>query len=702
MLVYGATMFLSAFLLFLVQPMIGKFILPWFGGAPAVWTACMLCFQALLLAGYAYAHILASNWPLRRQARVHVALLIATAAAVLWFSIAPSQAWKPEGSESPVTGILGLLLASIGAPFLLLSATAPLLQSWFSRTRPERFPYRLYALSNLGSLLAIVSYPFLIEPSIALQRQATLWSWTYAAFALACGLVAWQVMSARAIERGGDSTMERALHRPDAASYFRWLALTACSSIMLLATTSMMSQDLAVVPLLWILPLALYLLSFVICFQHERLYWRPLFVTGLVASAAWVTYVLSGSVFVPLHTQIMGYSVGLFMVCMVCHGELVRLRPAPAHLTSFYLMVAGGGALGGFLVTVVAPGLLSGFWEYHFGLLATTLLVLWIIGRDFSDEPDRRRTPQVWALIAVLGVLWLALALVLGRDIRESLARNVEMTRNFFGVLRVQELYATDPSEHQFSLVHGRIEHGSQFKDPVKRTWPVTYYGYDSGMGVALGFHPNRIEGGALRIGVIGLGTGTVAAHGRAGDVIRFYEINPEVVRLSDTYFTYRKDTQARSDVTLGDARVSLERARAQGLSEGFDVLVVDAFSSDAIPVHLLTRECFDTFRFHMKPDGIVAFHITNRYFDLSPVVRNLIVPGPGPEMQALLFTVPGSPSQGTSRTDWILMTTNEAFLGNPEVRARVTPWPDAVPKPIKWTDDYSNLVGVIHERGRN
>src|SRR5687768_1872481 len=299
MLVYGATMFLSAFLLFLVQPMTAKFILPWFGGATAVWTACMLCFQALLLCGYAYAHILATTWPLRRQARLHVGLLIATAAAVLWLSIAPSPAWKPEGSESPVTGILGLLLASIGAPFLLLSATAPLLQSWFSRTRPERFPYRLYALSNLGSLLAIVSYPFLIEPSIALQRQATLWSWTYAAFALACGLVAWQVMSARAIEPAADIQGEGSsatTAKPDAASYFLWLALTACSSIMLLATTSMMSQDLAVVPLLWILPLALYLLSFVICFQHERLYWRPVFVAGLVASAAWVTYVLSGSV----------------------------------------------------------------------------------------------------------------------------------------------------------------------------------------------------------------------------------------------------------------------------------------------------------------------------------------------------------------------------------------------------------------------
>lgn len=703
MLVYGATMFLSAFLLFLVQPMIGKFILPWFGGAPAVWTTCMLFFQALLLAGYAYAHGLATNWTLRRQARVHVALLIASSVAVLWLSITPSPEWKPAGDRSPIGRILGLLLVSIGAPFLLLSATAPLLQSWFSRTRPERFPYRLYALSNLGSLLAILSYPFLIEPSISLHRQATIWSWTYVVFALACGLVAWKVMSMepRGFSPGPSEGTEAAIAKPAAATQFLWLGLSACSSIMLLATTSTMSQDLAVVPLLWILPLSLYLLSFVICFQHERLYLRPLFIVALVASVGWVSHVLSGGVSVPLRTQILAYSVSLFVVCMVCHGELVRLRPASRYLTSFYLMVAGGGALGGLLVTMVAPRVLRGFWEYHFGLLATTLLVLWVIVREVLDAPDRRRLAQVSAVIAVLGPLWVSLAFVLGRDIRESTERNIEMARNFFGVLRVQELYRTDPSEHQLSLVHGRIEHGSQYQDHVKRKWPVTYYGHDSGVGLALRLHPNRADGRPMRIGVIGLGTGTVAAHGMPGDVIRFYEINPDVVRLSDRYFSYRKDSRARSDVTLGDARVSLERARAAGVSELFDVLVVDAFSSDAIPVHLLTRECFDTFRFHMKRDGIVAIHITNRFFDLSDVVRNLIVPGPEPQMQALLFTVPGSPSQGTSRTDWVLMTSNSQFLADPDVEISVTPWTHPVPRPIIWTDDYSNLVGVLHERDR-
>lgn len=699
-------MFLSAFLVFLIQPMIGKFILPWFGGAPAVWTTCLLFFQALLLAGYAYAHVLAGSGPLSRQARVHISLLAASAAAVLWFSIAPSADWKPAGEEPPVVRILGLLLASVGAPFFLLSSTAPLLQSWFSRTRTEPFPYRLYALSNLGSLLAILAYPFVIEPSIPLHQQASLWSWSYALFAVGCAFVAWRVMRAPVIEPvadpadvSQDASSADAIAPPGVSRRLLWFGLTTCSSIMLLATTSTMSQDVAVVPLLWILPLALYLLSFVICFQHERLYWRPLFIAGLVGSVAWMTFVLSGSVFVALRTQIICYSLTLFMACMVCHGELVRLRPASRYLTSFYLMVAAGGAFGGFLVTVVAPRFLNGFWEYHFGVLATTLLVLWILFKDPSADPGYRRPVYVWGVLGVLCLSWGLLAGALGRNIRESLERNVEMTRNFFGVLRVQDIYPNDPLDHELSLVHGRIEHGSQYQDPSKRRLAVTYYGPDSGLGLALRLHPNRLLGTPMRVGVIGLGAGTTAALGRIGDVFRFYEINPEVIRLSDKYFTYRKDTQATTDVTLGDARISLERERARGHSEQFDVIVIDAFSSDAIPVHLITRECYETFRYHLKPDGILAYHITSRYFDLSPVVRNLVVPGPGPSMQAYWFYDPGSSVDGTYRTDWVLVTANSEFLRHPAVSDRITPWTHAVPKPIVWTDDYSNLVGVLHER---
>jgi len=762
MLLYGATMFLSAFLLFLVQPLIGKFILPWFGGTPAVWTTCMLFFQALLLGGYGYAHGVASRWPLRRQALFHLFLLAATSLAILWLSILPSQAWKPADGQHPVLRILGLLLASIGAPYFLLSSTSPLLQSWFSHTRPASSPYRLYALSNIGSLLAILSYPFLIEPAINLSRQASAWSWVYAIFALICILLSLNVMSTRVFETGANSPGEEEVgqnaSRPGSGRYVLWLSFTTCSSVMLLATTSMMCQDLAVVPLLWILPLAIYLLSFILCFQHERLYWRPLFIGGLAASIVWTCFVLFGSVFVGLRWQILSYSLTLFTSCMVCHGELVRLRPGTRYLTSFYLMVAGGGALGGLLVTVGAPHLLKGFWEYHSGLLATVLLTLIVLFRDRKSPlyqgralvigaiwgvlcvswailafklidriwqlrlfyvgliavavltlavlwPDRKgrlyfgRPLRVWAVWTGLCVSWVALAFVLRTHIRESMESSVETSRNFFGVLRVLELNKDVPQQHYLSLMHGRIEHGFQFQDKDKRTWRTSYYGPESGIGLAIGFHPRRLERHDMRIGVIGLGTGALAAWGEKGDSIRFYEINPEVVRLSDKYFTYRKDSPARVDLVMGDARISLEKERQRGEPQKFDVLAVDAFSGDAIPVHLLTRECFQTYRYHLKEDGILAIHITNRYFDLSPVVRNLIAPGPKQDMQALWFRDFGNGYQGTDRTDWVLLTANAQFLANPDVRGHVTPWNDRVPPPLFWTDDYSNLFSLIHER---
>ncbi len=762
MVLYGATMFLSAFLLFLIQPLIGKFILPWFGGTPAVWTTCMLFFQALLLGGYGYAHALARQRRLSRQAWAHIFLLLATILAVLWLSIAPSQAWKPTDDHAPVLRILGLLLMSIGAPYFLLSSTAPLLQAWFSRMRPGVSPYRLYALSNLGSLLAILSYPFVIEPRISLSHQAALWSWAYAAFGLMCIFLSAKVMRNHLQEKNASGlageVAEPEAPRPGPAQYVLWLSLTACSSIMLLATTSMMCQDLTVVPLLWILPLALYLLTFILCFQYDRLYWRPLFIGGMAASIVWTCYVLFGGVSMPLRWQIISYSLTLFTCCMVCHGELVRLKPGPRHLTSFYLMVAGGGSLGGLLVTVAAPHLLKGFWEYHIGLFATVFLTLAVLFRDrkcplYQGRPlvvwgilclllvswavfgfalvdriwmnfnfyvgligvaflivalilmERRhvvylgRPPRAWAVWTVLCASWIFLGGVLLHQIRLASENSVETSRNFFGVLRVLELYKDYPSDYRLSLTHGRIEHGFQFQEKEKRGWPTSYYGPESGVGLAIRLHPRRLDGGHLRIGVIGLGTGTLAAYGWKGDYIRFYEINPEVVRLSDRYFTYRKDSQAQIDVVLGDARVSMERERQKGEPQKFDVLAVDAFSSDAIPVHLLTRECFQTYLYHLKDDGILAMHITNRYFDLGPVVRNLIMPGPEQNMQAVLIVNPGDDIQGTDLTYWALLTANQQFLTNPDLEGRITPWKDPVPPPKFWTDDYSNLFNLLHER---
>lgn len=698
MLLYSVTMFLSAYLLFLVQPLIGKYILPWFGGTPAVWTTCMLFFLTLLLGGYSYAHALASRWPLRRQVMLHFFLVTVT---LLSLPIVPSPAWKPMDGKSPVMHILGLLLVSIGAPYFILSSTSPLLQSWFSRTRSGVSPYRLYSLSNFGSLLAILMYPFLVEPALSLRRQATIWSWSYAAFVLMCFLLSLKVL--RTPERetrshgaaSGEDTHDEP--RPDLGRRLLWLALTTCSSVMLLATTNEMCQDVAVVPLLWILPLALYLLSFILCFQHERLYWRPLFVPGLAAAIVWTCFVLYGGVFVSLRLQILSYSVTLFASCMVCHGELVRLKPGSRYLTSFYLMVAGGGCLGGILTTLAAPHLFKDFWEYHAGLLATAVLTLIVLFRDSRSPLYYGRPAAAWAAL-YLSVAALAFALTM--HIRQSMENSVETRRNFFGVLRVLDSDKDNPTQRHLTLMHGRIEHGFQYLDQEKRYWPTSYFGPDSGVGLAITLHPRRLAGDYrqrnLRIGVVGLGTGTLATYGTDGDYVRFYEINPEVVRLSDKYFTYRKDSSARIDVVLGDARVSMERERQRHEPQMFDVLAVDAFSGDAIPVHLLTRECFQSYFYHLKDDGILAIHISNRYFDLSPVVRNMAALDPEHEMQALWIDDPGNDAQGTDSTDWVLLTRDRQFLENPDIQKSVRAWDHPIPPPIFWTDDYTNLFRLM------
>lgn len=698
MLLYGLTMFLSAFLLFLVQPLIGKYLLPWFGGTPAVWTTCMLFFQALLLGGYSYAHALARRWPLRRQAMVHICLVLLTIPAL---PIIPSAAWKPPYGQSPILHILGLLAVSIGAPYFLLSSSSPLLQSWCSRTHFRSSPYRLYSLSNLGSLLAILMYPFLLEPALSLSRQASIWSWGYAVFLLLCAILSMKALRSRESTAGAqEAPVDEGGHgggNPGLSRRFLWLALTACSSVMLLATTNQLCQDVAVVPLLWILPLALYLLSFIVCFQYERLYWRPLFIGGLAASLVWTCFVLHGGVFLALRSQTMSYSLTLFASCMVCHGELVRLKPGSRHLTSFYLMVAGGGALGGILTTLAAPHLFSDFWEYPIGLIATALLTLIVLFGDRKGPLYHGRPLAVWAGL-YLAVA--ALAVALAAYMRESMQNSLETTRNFFGVLRVLELDKENPGQSRLSLMHGRIEHGFQFLDPEKRDWPTSYFGPDSGVGLAICFHPRRLAGDFrqrhLRIGVIGLGTGTLATYGAEGDYVRFYEINPEVVRLSDKYFTYRKDSPARVEVVLGDARISMETERQRHEPQKFDVLAVDAFSSDAIPIHLLTRECFQTYFYHLNEDGILAVHISNRYFDLGPAVRSMAAHDPEHDMQALLISGQGNEMQGTDSTDWVLLTSNQEFLANPEIQNRVTPWNGFAPQPFIWTDDYSNLFSLL------
>ena len=695
MLLFGSAIFLSSFLLFLIQPLLGKSILPWFGGTPAVWTTCMLFVQAVLLAGYAYAHSVATRCRSRMQVLLHIAL---AAISVGLLPILPSESWKPRTGADPVSQILGLLAVTAGVPYLVLASTSPLVQAWYARARHGSSPYRLYALSNAGSLFAVLAYPFVIEPAIGLRAQALVWSCGYgiaSILTLVCGITALRAQEPQA-QTTGDSPSDAPVLKT--GDRILWVALAACGSLLLLATTNQLCLDVAVVPLLWILPLSIYLLSYILCFHSPKWYSRTWQVPLLAGGLGWICHVLERGVYADLRIQIASYAALLLVCCMVCHGELARLKPAPAHLTSFYLAIGAGGAIGGALATFLAPALFRGYWEYHLSLLAVVILLATVLFRDPSSRLHQGRSPWAWA---ILGVGCTALAIAFFVNVEESARGAIAQLRNFFGVLRVVDYDDDDPEDRHYTLMHGRIEHGFQFRSPEKRFWPTSYFGPQSGVGLAIRYHPrrtlNRTGSRNLSIGVVGLGTGTIATYGEEGDCIRFYEINPAVLRLSEEYFTFRRDSAAQVAVVLGDARLQMERECGRGARNTFDVLAIDAFSSDAIPVHLLTRECFGVYRRLLKEDGILALHISNRYFSLGPVVRGQALPGES----ALRIYSDGNEVQGTDDSEWVLLTRNKQFLENPEVSREVTGWPGNEPKSVIWTDDYSNLFRLFRQRER-
>lgn len=680
MLTYAIPIVLSAFLLFLVQPLIGRFILPWFGGTPAVWTVCMLFFQLVLLCGYAYAHASISRLKQRTQGLLHLVLLLAALATL---PIIPNEVWKPGGPEWAELGILALLCATVGLPLFVLSATAPLLQAWFGRRHPGVSPYYLYAFSNGASLAALIGYPFMIEPAIRLKSQAWAWSFGFACFALLC---AWCALRQRDMAEGEAGAEEAPAPPVPALDRALWVVWSACGSVLLLATTSQMTQNVAVVPMLWVVPLALYLFSFVVCFAGPRWYWRPLW---LVVFPLSIVGVASGQN-LPLQPQVGVYCAALFSGCMICHGELVRLKPPAIHLTHYYLGIAIGGALGGLFCSLVAPLVFNGLWEYPCGLAAVCLLLLGLMCRNLGARwnlgPARTWTPFA-------GVV--AIAVVLSAVKMQSLREGVVVaSRNFYGVLTVGERTGTMGPER--ALFHGQIWHGLQFFNENLRRVPVAYYGTESGLGLAESLLRTRNgadpAGRALRIGGVGLGAGILAAYGREGDTVRFYEINPEVVRLANEYFTYLSDTPAEVEMILGDARISLERERTQGRAQRFDLLVLDAFSGDAVPMHLLSREAFALYDQHLASDGVLAVHISNQHLDMAPLIFGLARDA---DRQAVLIDQEEQANNPTLfSSSWVLVT-RESLLKNRAVASRAASPGD----PADWlcfTDDYSNLLQLI------
>jgi hypothetical protein len=784
---FAATIFASAFLLFQVQPIISKAILPWFGGSPAVWTTAMLFFQSLLFAGYAYAHFSHHAFRPGVGRAVHLVLLAVAVAAVLG-SILPRAAYKPTDGSDPAGRILILLLVTVALPYFVLSATGPLVQAWFSRSFPGRSPYRLYSLSNFGSLLALLTYPFLIEPLLTLSTQAWCWQAGFIIFALLCGYLAIRGLSARVMPvvadvsrlamatagvapsyispspstgegrgEGGESpagvppltltpnpspargegsrphqvvsggaytnpynspliaefaspsteeTIQQQRAKGDRPSFLRcllWLLLPAFASLMLLATTNHACQDVAVIPFLFIAPLSLYLLTFIICFDHERWYVPRLF------GAATLLIVVAGALYAfQWHNAThkfdsilvdVGLSfAGMFTVCMMCHGELVRLKPHPRYLTMFYLFIAAGGALGGLFVSLIAPLIFKSYAEWGIGWLGGALLAATII-LGTEERGIFRRYPWIFgpAFLLLAGVLFFE-AGGLAKD-----PNTLDMRRNFYGVLRVTfgGVYKDPKGTGDYApirrLVNGGILHGLQFTDEDRREQPTSYYGPLSGVGRAIRYCRAATPDRGIHVGAIGLGTGTLAAYARANDTFVFYEINPQVPPLTDEWFTFLSDARKRVaagkgslEIVMGDARLSLERELvAPASSRQFDVLVVDAFSGDAIPTHLLTREAGDIYDRQLAADGVLAVHISNRYLDLAPVVHGLAL---HLGWQPLLIHSNEDDPNGINTADWMLLTRNAALLKS--LAPASSKLEDRAP--VLWTDDYSNLYHIL------
>jgi hypothetical protein len=671
---FAAAIFISAFLVFQVQPIISKTILPWFGGSPGVWTTCMLFFQLLLFAGYSYAHVLTKLMSQRLQGAVHFTLLLF---ALFVLPMTPTADWKPLGGEDPTLSILLILLANVGLPYFLLSSTGPLLQAWFAKRVPDGSPYRLYALSNVGSLAALISYPFLVEPALTTSSQGQIWSLVFCLFATVCGYLA--ASQFRLAPTVCDATNQLgaavSTSHPTWKHYLTWLALPAFASMLLLATTNHVCQDIAVIPFLWIVPLSLYLLTFIICFDREAWYSRRWCAGIGILSLLVIHGVAFTTSSLNMPIQLLAYFSVLFFTCMVCHGELVRSKPASQHLTAFYLMSSAGGAIGGLTIGLVCPWLFSTYLEMQICMLAAAVIMSGVFLVDaqatwLGDSPSRR-------VIGVLGYcfVFIVVGFVEFGDRDNAVVRS---TRNFYGVLQVTE------SPWGTNLVHGRILHGFQFRHTALQKLPTTYYGEEAGVGLAL---THLREGKPKRVGAVGLGVGTVATYGKPGDYFRFYEINPTVLEIANNDFSYLKDSEAETEVILGDARISMERE----CSQQFDVLVLDAFSGDSIPTHLLTKEAFDVYLRHLSADGVIAVHISNKHVNLEPVIRRL-----GAELN-LPCSIVASPDRlpQCMRAKWVLMSKADTFLASDPIRENSRRLETTSEFPL-WTDQYNNIVQLL------
>ncbi|HWA36911.1 MAG TPA: fused MFS/spermidine synthase [Burkholderiales bacterium] len=628
-----------------------------------MWTTCLVFFQSILLAGYAYAD-LTLRLGARRQAMLHIGLLALSLATL---PILASTGWKPQGDEEPITRILLLLVATIGLPYFLLSTTTPLLQHWYWRRFQSAVPYRLFALSNFASLVALLGFPLLFEPAFDLTQLGWGWSFLFVAFAFLCAGTAWLSLSdTQAIQ------VEKARsEKPSTGVQLQWLGLSAMGSVMLLAVSNHITQNISSVPFLWVLPLALYLVTFILAFDHPRWYHRltfTLWMIILLPAMAWYVPSLDLKTAAPL------YLVGMFVGCMFCHGELARLKPDPAHLTRFYLMMSLGGALGAVLVAIVAPLVLRGYYELGIALIALSVVFVLRI----------EKLARVGAAVAGIGVV------VLVYRAADDYSRGVRvMERDFYGVVRTAD--HETPVRYR-AMYHGGIMHGGQLLGEEFRNTPADYFSPGSGYGRVFQslreLQPNR----PLSVGVIGLGAGVIGAWMKPGDRLAFYEISPRVVDVAESEFTFLRNTLAEKEIILGDGRLSLEREPPRG----YDVLGIDAFSGDSIPMHLVTKEAMALYVKHIKEDGVIVFQATNRFVDLLPVVKRLAA-----EFGLEAYNVADVPSASEgkefwySSTDQVIVTRNRKLLEAPLLLEAAEPIEDRPDLPT-FTDSHHNLLRIL------
>jgi hypothetical protein len=729
--IHALVIFISAFLIFLVQPLIAKQILPWFGGSAAVWTTCLLFFQSALLAGYGYAHALTRFLPLKRQVQVHSLMLLC---ALAFMPIIVSDQWRPTGSEDPILQIIMLLIATIGLPYFLLSTTTPLVGAWYWRQYQSEAPYRLFALSNAASLLALIGFPFLIEPIFGNRETAWIWSALFICFALLCIGMAWRTWFAVRGHRAEDSANPSQHHSPATdhglaltdrvdpvakgndhpgsmegvgqhhGSWASWIGYSAMGSALLLGVSSHLTQNISSAPLLWVLPLALYLVTFIISFDHPRWYKRIIFLplsAAALPAMAWLADSLDLAFAAPV------YSAGLFVLCMVFHGELYRIRPEPQRLTQFYLAMSAGGAIGSLLMAVVAPLVMNGHYEFHIVLILAATLGFVLIGKSGAISAGKSATDQgaqpafgadtlastsgdmrasrAWlmlfaagVLVAVLGFTWKFL---------EHYNQGVRMmARDFYGVVRTRNSNAG--GEDYRNLVHGSIAHGGQLQRDELQMTPSSYFGPDSGYGRTFASLP----AGPKRVGVIGLGAGALAVYAKPGDQWVFYEISPAVVKAAQTEFSFLKRMQAPHELVIGDGRLALEREAPRQ----FDVIAMDAFAGDSIPSHFLTKEAMALYVKHLKPDGAIVFQATNRFVNPMPVIRQLadhfglhaVLVSDSPDFDS-------GPQYWLSSTDQVIVTRNPVLFEHERLRS-VIQRIDTLPGLKLFTDDYINLLKIL------